>query len=123
MFPNIRTNLPYREAQRRFLTRDDLADRPLNRNDRFSDVDQYLPPLDFQLQGSTMLWYPWTLVAAGQMASDESLEPEYRVRASAVLSTLLSRSREVALENRFAPAYQVAENLFALSLVPTDPER
>lgn len=123
VFPNIRTNLPYREAQRRFLTRDDLADRPLNRNDRFSDVDQYLPPLDFQLQGSTMLWYPWTLVAAGQMASDESLEPEYRVRASAVLSTLLSRSREVALENRFAPAYQVAENLFALSLVPTDPER
>ncbi len=44
-------------------------------NQRLHDSEQLISKLDFRLEGSTFLWYPWTLAACAKVFADEQAGP------------------------------------------------
>jgi hypothetical protein len=105
---------PYIHAQPNALTaKQDFLnrvkpDRSISDNNRMHDGDRYLQhpsgtpaaaratacSCQFTVEGSTFLWYPWSLAAARALASDQTLTADERERARQVAATLGQRAAE-----------------------------
>jgi hypothetical protein len=93
-----------------------LSNLEMKANQRAHDSDRYLPGLpEVNVESSTFLWYPWTLVLSLQLAGTRS--SEISAQAYNLVNTLVRRSDEFG---RFAEAdpalYPTAEGLFAIGL-------
>ena len=72
---------------------------------------------EFLAEGSTFLWFPWTLVELAQLSSDTALSEEERKAATQLRLDMLNANSD-KLENYVESAnlmYVLGENLFCVS--------
>ncbi|HUK36943.1 MAG TPA: hypothetical protein VLV86_23675 [Vicinamibacterales bacterium] len=119
-----------------FLAEPSFGTRSASLNDRLHDTDRYLPissavtpsasgghaacSCPLTIEGSTFLWYPWSVAAAQALAADGELAPEQRQRASAVARLLVDRLSDSSSFVSGEFNYVDAEYLLGVS--PTRPE-
>ena len=87
----IRKEPVYAAAKKEFIANKQFAARPVdNDNSSIPDVDVRFHNTEFMAEGSTFLWFPWTLAALSRLAVDESLSPEDRNAAAGRRSEILN---------------------------------
>jgi TIR domain len=89
-----------------------LMSRPASRNDRMSDGDNYLRPSKFMLEGSTFLWFPWSLALCSQLTRVPA-DTETTRDCNLLLGRVNDLSSFVKQEQA---TYIMAESLFAIQL-------
>jgi hypothetical protein len=90
-----------------------LMSRPASRNDRMHDGDNYLRPSKFMLEGSTFLWFPWSLALCSQLSAQVPADTE----TTRDCNLLLGRVTDLTSFVKHEPAtYVMAESLFAIQL-------
>jgi hypothetical protein len=107
--------------KRAFIAKQDLAKRFVCSNDRIHDFDLSFTrdqgAVDFVLEGSTLLWFPWSYAALTALSKDSSLQPQEQAQASALRKEILDS--KVDDINRFVDEefmYVLAENLYCFSV-------
>ena len=74
---------------------DSWLSRAVDVNDRTHDSDRYLFPTTYVTEGSTFLWYPWTVALMRSMAADTRAERENEAATAArFLQKLRARAGE-----------------------------
>lgn len=111
----LRTSSVLAESAAAFASRGDLVGRELIDNERLPDFDQHLVTIEHQLEGSTYLWFPWTVLALDRLRSDVELTPAVREGAEKRLLDLLERVDEIVEHVGQGGTYELAEYLLALS--------
>lgn len=90
-----------------------LATRPVGRNDRTPDSDVYLPPSKFMLEGSTFLWFPWSLALCSQITDRVTVDSD----AKQSCELLVGRINElIKFAKHERHTYIMAESLLAVKL-------
>ncbi len=90
-----------------------LASRAATSNDRTPDSDVYLRPSKVILEGSTFLWFPWSLALCTQLSGRAIVDPDTK-RAC---SLLLGRINDlINFAQNDAATYIMSESLFAIHL-------
>jgi hypothetical protein len=129
-FPDIAANVILRQAQDNFLKMaangsagyPPLRTQAISDNARMHDTDTYLPGIatvlpdvgDFHIEPSTFLWYPWTLLALNEIATDEADDRDSQRRATSLIRILVGRAGEaVQFATHDEAIYPSAEILFA----------
>jgi hypothetical protein len=74
----------------------------------------HLRPTDRVLEGSTFLWFPWTVATLSDFTVDESLSTEDREAADRLRDEMLSKHDEVSEGLGTALSYQLSENLIGI---------
>jgi hypothetical protein len=113
----------YRDAKRRFLGLKALKTASIADNSRIPDSDLYLLPTAQVLEGSTFLWFPWSVATLTNLANDKELSSDDRRTATKLRTHLLSL-RDEELENLDqALTYELAETLIGVqfALRQTEP--
>ena len=107
--------------KRAFIGKQDLAKRFVCSNDRIHDFDLSFTregqTVDFVLEGSTLLWFPWSYAALTALSRDSALTQQERAQASALRKEVLDSKIEDI--NEFVDEefmYVLAENLYCLSI-------
>ncbi len=117
-FAYVKDDQNYRAARKEFLSHKDIAQRSIEKdNSSIPDADTALENTEFMGEGSTFLWFPWTLLALTQLSLDENLSAEERQAASELRREILS-TNFAHLDSYVESAnltYQFAENLFCVS--------
>jgi hypothetical protein len=67
------------------------------------------------LEGSTFLWFPWTVATLSDFTVDESLSAEEQQAADQLRDAMLSKHDEVSEGLGTALSYQLSENLIGIS--------
>jgi hypothetical protein len=118
----LRENAELLEYKRAFLENDQLASRFVCSNDRIHDFDlSFTGPdtLDFVLEGSTLLWFPWSYAALSALANDGALTPQEQAKALSLRKSILdSKVEEISkfVDDEFM--YVLAEHLYCFSVSP-----
>jgi hypothetical protein len=81
---------------------------------RVPDADVHLRPTDRVLEGSTFLWFPWTLATLSDLTLDQDLSPDDRKAADGFRDEFLSRHEEISEGLGVALTYALAENLICV---------
>ncbi len=100
-------------ANREFATR--LADKD---NSSIPDFDIRFSNSEFMAEGSTFLWFPWTLAEISQLSVDKTLSADDRQAAAKLRSEMLNTNHD-RFENFVETGtfmYISAENLFGSSV-------
>lgn len=117
-FAFLRNDQVYRTAERDFLNNKSLAQRSIDKdNSHIPDVDVGFPNSEFMAEGSTFLWFPWTLLELTHLATDDSLTADERATAAQLRREILNANFD-KLGNYVESAnlsYIFAENLFCVS--------
>jgi hypothetical protein len=92
------------------------TDAQVSENPRLHDSAQFMPKLSFQLEGSTFLWYPWTLATCAEMFVDTGVTIYERQQAGCCLVDLGLKAYEARAQIEREYFYVSSENLFAASL-------
>jgi hypothetical protein len=79
------------------------------------DADVSLRPTQRMLEGSTFLWFPWTLAVVSDLAVDSELSGDQRQHAGQARDSLFAKHDEVIGSVDSALTYEVAENLLGVS--------
>jgi hypothetical protein len=66
------------------------------------------------LEGSTFLWFPWTLATLSDLTLDQDLSPDDRKAADGFRDEFLSRHEEISEGLGVALTYALAENLICV---------
>jgi hypothetical protein len=117
-FTFIKSEQAYLNVKRAFIQNEELAKRTIEQNSNTPDPDQRFPDTDFQAEGTTFLWFPWTLATLTQLAADGSLSATDRKNAAELRSKILQNNASV-LEGYVESTnmmYQVGENLFCVAV-------
>jgi hypothetical protein len=104
---DLRLNPNFKSAVGMFLAETTFQSRAVGLNDRLHDSDRYLPgsaslatisvtahatcSCPLTIEGSTFLWYPWSVAAARALADDGELQTEQRQRAATLARQLVQR--------------------------------
>jgi hypothetical protein len=86
-------------------------------NSNIPDADGRFPGTGFNSEGSTFLWFPWSLAELSQLSHDDSLAPDDRNTAAALRLEML-KTNAAKLDNYVETAnltYVMAENLVCVS--------
>ena len=114
-FSQLRLEQVYINAKKEFLTNREFATRAADKdNSSIPDFDIRFSNSEFMAEGSTFLWFPWTLAELSQLSVDKSLSPYERQTAARLRSEMLSTNYD-RLENIVETSnlmYIFAENLF-----------
>jgi hypothetical protein len=109
------------EYKRAFLTKQDLAARFVCSNDRIHDFDLSFTrddgTLDFVLEGSTLLWFPWSYAALTALSKDTALTPAEQAQAGFLRKQILDL--KVGDMKKFVHEefiYVLAEHLYCFSV-------
>jgi hypothetical protein len=90
-----------------------LVSRPASSNNRIPDSDIYLRPSKFMLEGSTFLWFPWSLALCSQLSAKVAVDKE----AARGCGLLLGRVNDLIRFAHDEPfTYVMAESLLAIQL-------
>jgi hypothetical protein len=125
-FDFLKNNMDYIAKKKNFITYASnkensstyLSRMAISSNQRVHDGDRYLRGLSFTAESSTFLWYPWSILLANALRTNEFLDDTVRERARTLLNELLRRSEQLLLFVQRDPAlYPTAENLYAIATV------
>lgn len=106
-----------------FVAKQDLAKRFVCANDRIHDFDLSFtsdqgPAVDFVLEGSTLLWFPWSYAALTALSKDtDALTAQEQAQAKELRKEILAA--KVDDINKFVNEefiYVMAENLYCFSV-------
>lgn len=118
-FAYLKSDQTYRTARKDFINNKQLAQRSIEKdNSSIPDPDVGFQPSEFMSEGSTFLWFPWTLLELTQLSLDKSLSEDEREAAAQLRREILNANAE-RLEHYTEAAnltYVFAENLFCVSL-------
>jgi hypothetical protein len=114
----IKNDRVYRTARQEFIKNKQFADWSIEANNsHLPDPDLRFVGTEFLAEGSTFLWFPWTLAELSQLASDEGLSADER-QAAAQLRLDIFNANADKLENYVETAnlmYVLGENLYGVS--------
>ena len=114
----IRNDHVYRTARQDFIKNRQFADWSIEANNsHLPDADLRFVGTEFLAEGSTFLWFPWTLAELSQLASDAGMSAEER-QAAAQLRLDIFNANSDKLENYVETAnlmYVLGENLYGVS--------
>lgn len=112
----------HKAAKQRFLRLKSLLADSISDNSRIPDSDLYLFPTDQVLEGSTFLWFPWSLATLTNLATDKEVSNDDRRLATRLRARLLALHGEELHYLEQAFTYELAETMigveFALRAVP-----
>ena len=118
-FAYIKNEQVYANAKKEFIGNKQLAAKSAEKdNSSIPDVDIRFHNSEFMAEGSTFLWFPWTLAELSQLTRDESLSQDDRKAAARLRSEILNANFD-KLENYVETAnlmYMYAEHLFCVSV-------
>ncbi|MFL6373843.1 MAG: protein kinase domain-containing protein [Pyrinomonadaceae bacterium] len=118
-FSYVKLQQAYATAKKEFLADPDLTKKPIDKNNSsVPDIDIRFSGSEFMAEGSTFLWFPWTLAELSELAVDKSLSETDRAAAAAASSDLLDKNYD-RLNNYVEEGglmYIYAENLFCVSV-------
>ncbi len=104
----------YNDAKTEFLGCLDTPTCASKLDTRVPDVDVHLRPPERVLEGSTVLWYPWTVATLSDLTLDPDLTTDARKMADRFRDDLLSRHEEVIQGLGVGLTYALSENLIAV---------
>ena len=114
----IKSDQTYGTAKRDFIKNKQFAEWSIEENNsHLPDADLRFVNTEFLAEGSTYLWFPWTLVELAQLSSDQALSADERKAATQLRLDMLNTNSE-KLENYVESAnlmYVLGENLFCVS--------
>jgi class 3 adenylate cyclase len=114
----LKNDQTYKDARTDFINNKELATRSIEKdNSSIPDADVGFDNTEFMAEGSTFLWFPWTLLELTQLSTDESLTAEERDAAARLRREILN-ANFARLETYVESAnltYFTAENLFCVS--------
>jgi hypothetical protein len=91
--------------------------RSVSNNDRTHDSDRYLWRSPYMVEGSTFLWFPWSLAYCAQCLEKSPAEVKVQNAARGICKLLLGRVNESIGFAKSDPfAYVMAESLLAINL-------
>jgi len=114
----LKNDQTYKTARKDFINNKQLATRSIEKdNSSIPDADIGFANSEFMAEGSTFLWFPWTLLELTRLSLDDGLSPDEREAASRLRREILN-TNFASLESYVESAnltYQFAENLFCVS--------
>lgn len=117
-FAYINNDQTYRTARLEFINNSQLPTRSIEKdNSSIPDADVAFHGSEFMAEGSTFLWFPWTLLELTQLVNDKSLSEADRDSAADLRLRILNENG-ARLENYVETAnltYFLAENLFCVT--------
>jgi len=118
-FAYLSSEQSYLAAKRDFLSNKEIADRPADKNNSsVPDIDIRFSTSEFMAEGSTFLWFPWTLAELSRLTEDKTLSETDRASAVELRSKILDQNYK-QLEDYVETAnlmYIYAENLYCTSV-------
>lgn len=123
-FAFLRTDQIYKTAKLDFIQNKQFGTWAADENNsNIPDADGRFPGTGFNSEGSTFLWFPWTLAELSQLAHDESLAPDDR-NTAATLRLEMIKTNAAKLDTYVETAnltYVMAENLVGVSFFLSKP--
>lgn len=117
-FAYIRSDNTYRIARQDFIRNKQFIDWSIEANNsHMPDADLRFVGTEFLAEGSTFLWFPWTLAELTVLSSDSSLSEDERKAAGQLRHDILDANAD-KLENYVETAnlmYVLGENLLCVS--------
>jgi class 3 adenylate cyclase len=114
-FSYLKDEPAFRTARKDFIANKYLATRSIEKeNSHVPDADINFVNTEFMAEGSSFLWFPWTLLELSRLSSDADLTPDEQKTASELRNQILNSNADV-LGTYVETAnftYQYAENLF-----------
>ena len=114
----IKNDHVYRTARQDFIKNRQFADWSIEANDsHLPDADLRFVGTEFLAEGSTFLWFPWTLAELSELASDTGMSANER-QAAAQLRLDIFNANADKLENYVETAnlmYVLGENLYGVA--------
>ncbi|HEY2847426.1 MAG TPA: protein kinase [Pyrinomonadaceae bacterium] len=116
-FSYLKFEQAYTVAKKDLIADHDLVGRLVDNNSSVPDVDIRFTGSEFMAEGSTFLWFPWTLAELSQLTQDENLTQPDRTAAAELRSNILDRNydRLDSYVETGGLMYMFAENLFCTS--------
>lgn len=122
----IKDDQVYRTARRDFIKNRQFTDWSIEANNsHLPDADLRFVGTEFLAEGSTFLWFPWTLAELSQLASDAGMSADER-QAAAQLRLDIFNENSDKLESYVENAnlmYVLGENLYGVSTYLEDVEK
>jgi class 3 adenylate cyclase len=119
----VKSDHVYRTAKQEFIKNRQFADWSVETNNsHLPDADLRFVGTEFLAEGSTYLWFPWTLAELSQLTVDPGLSQDERA-AAAQLRLDIFNTNSGKLENYVETAnlmYVLGENLFGVSTYLAD---
>jgi len=114
----LKNDQTFRTARKDFIINKELATKSIEKdNSSIPDADAHFPGSEFMSEGSTFLWFPWSLLELTQLSRDKDLSEEERQAAGELRLEILNANAE-RLDQYVETAnltYLLAENLFCVN--------
>ncbi len=114
----LKNDQTYLTARRDFINNKELATNSIEKdNSSIPDADVHFVGSEFMGEGSTFLWFPWTLLELNQLSLDQGLSEDERKAADALRLEILNANAE-RIDRYVETAnltYLLAENLFCVN--------
>jgi hypothetical protein len=111
----VNSRSAYKEAKDAFLLSLQVPTCVSKLDTRVPDVDVHLRPTDRVLEGSTFLWFPWTVATLSDFTVDQSLTADARHAADLLRDEMLSKHDEVTEGLGTALTYELAESTIGIN--------
>ena len=122
-FSFIKNDNVYRTARQDFIRNRQLANWSIDSNDsHMPDADLRFVGTEFLAEGSTFLWFPWSLVELSQLSNDQDLSDDERKAATQLRLDILNHNFD-KLDKYVETAnlmYVLGENLYCVSVYLDD---
>ena len=110
----VNSRVEYNDAKMKFLDCLNTPSCASKLDTRVPDVDVHLRPTNRVLEGSTFLWFPWTVATLSDLTIDQDLSADARKEADRFRDDLLSRHEEITEGLGVALTYALAENVICV---------
>ena len=122
-FSFIKTDNIYRTARQDFIKNRQMASWSIDSNDsHLPDADLRFLGTEFLAEGSTFLWFPWSLLVLNQLSNDQDLSDDERKAATQLRLDILNHNSD-KLDKYVETAnlmYVLGENLYCVSVYLAD---
>ena len=119
----LKNDQTYRTARTDFINNKELATKSIEKdNSSIPDADVHFVGSEFMGEGSTFLWFPWSLLTLSQLSQDQGLSEAERNAASTLRLEILNANAE-RIDQYVETAnltYLLAENLFCVNTYLND---
>jgi len=117
-FAYIKNDSTYRTARQDFIKNKQFVDWSIEANNsHMPDADLRFVNTEFLAEGSTFLWFPWTLAELSRLSVDDGMSADERKAAEQLRHDILD-ANAIKLENYVETAnlmYVLGENLYCVS--------
>jgi len=114
----LKNDQTYRTARQDFINNKELATKSIEKdNSSIPDADVHFVGSEFMGEGSTFLWFPWSLLELQLLSKDQGLSEEERKAAADLKMEILNANAE-RIDRYVETAnltYLLAENLFGVN--------